>query len=150
MALGPKDGAAPTPGQDVDIDKDAAATLDEGDISFAAETFAEPPPVGQPVAVEVRATVAVQLIAGTRLDDAKTQITARLGAFFGRLLAGSTVDTPTLLQTLRDDSKYAIDPGRLCVTLVAEDQFVQILQGGPAYTVKPAQTFTVTAPEVTA
>ena len=150
VALGPKDGAAPTPGQDVDIDKDAAATLDEGDISFAAETFAEPPPVGQPVAVEVRATVAVQLIAGTRLDDAKAQITARLGAFFGRLLAGSTVDTPTLLQTLRDDSKYAIDPGRLSVTLVADDQFVQILQGGPAYTVKPAQTFTVTAPEVTA
>ena len=54
-----------------------------------------------------------------------------------------------MLATLRDDGRYAIDPLRLRVTLAAADQFAQLAQGGPRYTVQPGQTFVIAAVEVT-
>ena len=54
-----------------------------------------------------------------------------------------------LLTALRDDTKYAIDPLRLQVTLTTPEQFVRVAQGGQSYTVGDNQTFAVVSVEVT-
>ena len=55
-----------------------------------------------------------------------------------------------LLNALRDDSKYTIDPLRLQITLTTDEQFAQITLGGPAFQVQPRQIFAIVSIEVTA
>ena len=56
----------------------------------------------------------------------------------------------TVLAALRDDTRYALDPLRLRITLSTPDQFVQVAQGGQAFQVLPAQVFSISSIEVTA
>jgi hypothetical protein len=102
------------------------------------------------VKVEVRATIPATPVSVTQLDAVKTQITNKLDTYFKGLSAGSEVNTENLLTALRDDTRYVIDPLRLRVTLTTPEQFVQIVQGGQAFQVKPNQTFAIVSVEVTA
>jgi hypothetical protein len=137
-------GMPATPGADFQPAPEASLRLDPADVAFAAETFDQAAPAsGQPIPVEVRAVVGVQLAAGTSAEQARTLLTAKLQAFFAQLTPGATVDTAALLTTLRDDARYAIDPLRLVVTLTAAEQFAQIAQGGPVFQVLPRHAFTV-------
>ena len=120
------------------------------DIVFDAESYDQPAADGErPVTVEVRARLALTLVAGVALDAARTQLGNRLKAFFGAQTAGGEITFEQVLAALRDDGRYAIDPLRLSVTLAADDQFAQLAQGGPRYTVQPGQSFSVAAVEVT-
>lgn len=124
--------------------------LAEQDIIFDAQSYDQPAADGErPVEVEVRALLTLTLVAGVALDAARTELGSRLKAFFGAQTAGSEVTFEQVLATLRDDGRYAIDPLRLRVTLAAADQFAQLAQGGPRYTVQPGQTFVIAAVEVT-
>jgi uncharacterized phage protein gp47/JayE len=143
-------GAAPAgPGEDLQPDPGAAVVLAAGDVSFAAEAFDQPLAAGETIPVEVRAVIVASLLPGVPLEQATSQIQGRLRAFFEALTPGSAVDTAALLTALRADTRYALDPLRLGVTLTSADQFAQIVQGGPAFQVRPGQVFTIAAVEVT-
>ncbi|HEX5414788.1 MAG TPA: baseplate J/gp47 family protein [Chloroflexota bacterium] len=151
ITIARKDDPTGTPNADFDPPSDATVQLDSSDVAFEADGFEKPlAATGQAIPVEVRAALTAHPLAGISVDDVKTAISARLSQFFSRLAPGTTVDLPALLTALRDDSKYGIDPLKLKVTLTAQDQFVQILSGGPAFTVLPNQTFTVAGVEVSA
>ena len=145
--LGDTPGAA---GADFQPDAGKAMLLARDDISFDAEQFAESAAAGaQAIPVDVNASVGVSLVAATTLDQARDAIKARLEMYLASLAAASVVTAEAILQTVRNDAQYAIDPLRLMVTLTSADQFVQIAQGGPAYTVKPNQTFNLVDAQVT-
>ena len=148
LTIGAK-GGPPGPAG-ADLDTPAGTTLELADVSFAADTFSEAPPAGQRVAVEVRIAAAVDLVAGTAAADAKSILTAKLTQLFGSLKPGTSVDAGMLLTAARDDAHYAINPLKLKVTLVAGAEFVQIVQGGAAFVVKPEHAFTIAAVEVNA
>jgi uncharacterized phage protein gp47/JayE len=149
VTLGPKGGSPGAPSEDFVPDPGAAVSLGEEDVAFVADTFAEPlAPTGEVIAVEVRATIAAQLLAGVPMEAARSQLESRLTQFLTGLSAGQSVDAPAVLAALRDDAKYALDPLRLRVTLTARDEFAQIVQGGPPFQVLPNQTFTVAAVDV--
>jgi hypothetical protein len=146
LTIGPKDGA---PGQaGADFDTPAGTTVDLANVSFAADTFSEAPPAGQKVPVEVRVAVTLDLAAGTTAAGAKTSLTAKLTQFFSSLKPGTAVDAAMLLTAARDDAHYGVDPLKLKVTLVAGAEFVQIVQGGASFVVKPEHAFTIAAIEV--
>lgn len=148
LTLIPK-GAQGTPGADFQPEAGVTVQLAPEDISFGAETYDQPlPPAGQAIPVEVQAELKIQVSTGVSLDQAKARITDLLKTFFGKVTPGTAVDAAALLTALRDDAKYGLDPLGLKVTLTAEDQFAQILQGGTAFTVQPRQVFSVTAVEV--
>jgi len=137
------------PGADCEIPEGATAHLDPSDIAFESESYDKPPPsTGRSVPVEVRASLAATLLAGVSPDDAKGVLTSRLKQFFAAMAPGATIDAPSLLNALRDDTRYAIDPLKLKVTLTSDAQFVQVVQGGAAFTVLSGHAFTVAAVEV--
>lgn len=149
LTIGAKGGPTGAANADFDPPPEAMLELDGADVAFAAETFDQPlAAAGQPIPVEVRATMRAQPLAGVALAAVQAAITARLTQFFTRLSAGATVDAAALLTALRDDSQYGIDPLTLKVTLTAQDQFAQIVQGGPTFTVRPLQVFTVAGVEL--
>ena len=137
-------------GADFEAPGNKALQLAREDVAFESETFAQSiGPGGQAIPVSVRASLAIELVTGTTRDQAQTLIETRLKSFFGRLAVGSAITAESLLQALRNDAQYAIDPLRLVVTLTVGDQFAQVAQGGPSFTVRPNQTFNVAAVEVT-
>ena len=131
-----------------DFDTPPGTTIELDDVSFAADTFSEPPPAGQKVPVEVRVAVTVELTAGTTAADAKATLIAKFTQLFASVSPGTSIDTAVLLTAARDDAHYAIDPLKLKVTLTAGAEFVQIVQGGAAFVVKPEHAFTIAAVEV--
>jgi uncharacterized phage protein gp47/JayE len=150
IAIARTNAAAGNSNADFDPPADATVQLDTADISFEAETFDKPlAAAGQAIPVEVRAVLTAHPLAGVSLDDVKAAIATKLTQFFGKLAPGTSVDLPALLTALRDDSKYGIDPLKLKVTLTAQDQFAQIVSGGPAFTALPLHTFTVASVDVT-
>lgn len=144
-------GATPgAPGADFQPDAGKAMLLARDDISFDAEQFAESAAAGaQAIPVDVNASFSVSLVGGTSLDQARDAIKARLEVYLASLAAASVVSAEAILQTVRNDAQYAIDPLKMMVTLTSADQFVQIAQGGPAFTVKPNQTFNLVDTQVT-
>ncbi len=151
LALNTKGQGAGQPAIDFQPAVDALVRLEPEDIVFAADTFEQQGgAVGQPVNVEVHAVIPAQPLTGVPIDTVQNQIQTRLTIFFGQLTAGTTVDSETMLTQLRDDTKYAIDPLRLLVTLTTSSQFVQIAQGGQAFQVLPNHTFTLASVKVTA
>ena len=131
ITLSAKGGAAGKPGEDFQPDAGSAVQLASEDVSFATDAFDQPLAEGDTIAVEVRAVIAAQALPGVPAEQVKAQLAARLSAFFEKVAVGTAVDTAMLLTALRDDSKYALDPLKLQVTLTSADQFAQILQGGP-------------------
>lgn len=119
------------------------------DISFAADTFNEAPPAGQKIPVEVRVSLALAPLAGVSAAEAKSAVQAKLAQFFAALRAGASIDAAALLTAMRDDARYAVDPLKLIATLTADTQFIQIAQGGAAFTVAAEHTFSIASVEVT-
>jgi uncharacterized phage protein gp47/JayE len=151
LRLGAKGGTPGAAGADFVPDPDQTVELAGDDVSFEPDAFDQPLPAGGgQIPVDVQAVVPVTPAGGADLVAVQTQLQGRLTSYFGALAPGATVDAPTLLSALRDDSNYAIDPLGLMVTLAADRQFVQIAQGGPAFTVKPGHAFTVSSVVATA
>jgi uncharacterized phage protein gp47/JayE len=149
ITLRTQSGAAGTPGADFQPASGAAVQLAAGDISFEPDQYDKPAAnTGQSIPVEVRAVLTAPALAGVSADQVKAAITAKLTQFFSNVMPGTAVDVSALLAALRDETKYAIDPLKLRVTLTSQDQFVQIAQGGAAFTVQPRQTFSVASVEV--
>ncbi|MDB6062016.1 MAG: hypothetical protein JWM78_2119 [Verrucomicrobiaceae bacterium] len=142
-----KDGAVGDAGADFEPDAASSVQLLDSDVSFATDSFDKALAAGDTIPVEVRAALTVQLLAGVALVDVKTEIQTRLNAFFENLKTGS-VDSNALLTALRNDSRYAIDPLKLQITLSTVDQFVLIAQGGAVFTVLPQQVFSIASVEV--
>jgi len=146
-ALGETPGA---PGADFQPDSAKAMLLARDNISFDAEEFAESTAAGaQSIPVDANASFGVTLVGGTTIEQARDAINTRLEIYFASLAAAAVITAEAILQTVRNDAQYAVDPLRMIVTLTAADQFVQIAQGGPAFTVKPNQTFNVVDVQVT-
>ena len=149
LTLATKGGAAAEPGSDFQPDAGASVALDPADIAFAADAFATAAAAaGQAVRVEVRAMIGAILSVGVTPDAAKAELTARLTDFFGKLAPGATVNSAALLVALKNDARYGLDPLKLALTLTAGDQFVQVADGGQAFTVQPDQTFAVVSVEL--
>lgn len=150
IALG-REGEAPgAPGADFEPQAGAAMELTESGIAFEPEEFTEA--VGaaeQAIPVDVRATITIQPVGATTQEQAKASLTTRLESFLKGLKAGSTVTPDSVLQALRADAEYGIDPLKSSVTLTAGDQFVRVAQGGASFTVLPGHRFTVRSVEVT-
>jgi hypothetical protein len=149
LTFGVKGDAVNAAGADFEPDASSSTQLSASDVSFDIDAFDKPLGAGDTIAVEVRAVIVVQLIAGVAIAQAKTEIQTRLNSFFENLKTGSA-DSNTLLTALRNDSLYAIDPLKMQVTLTTPDQFVLIAQGGNAFSVLPQQVFTVASVEVSA
>jgi hypothetical protein len=151
LRLGAKDAAPGASGADFVPDPDQTVELAGEDVAFEPDAFDQPLPAGGgQIPVDVQAVVPVTPVGGADLLAVQTQLQARLSSFFAALAPGTTVDAPTLLNALRDDSNYAIDPLGLLVTLAADRQFVQVAQGGSSFAVKPGHTFTVSTVVATA
>lgn len=148
IAVGPKGASASNPGTDFDPPPGAAVQLESGDITFDAETFDQPLPAGLTVPVDVNANVTVLLETAVTLDQAKTLITQKLRSFFGSVAPDTNLDNDVVLNALRDDANYAIDPLKLTVTLTAAQQFAQLAEGGSAFRVLAAHRFEVKTVEV--
>jgi uncharacterized phage protein gp47/JayE len=151
IRLGAKGQALGAPGADFDPDAGVAVRLQPADVSFEADTFDKQPAVaGGAVTVEVSAVVAALPQAGASLDAVRTQITDRLTSYVTSLTPPAEVTAASLLTALRNDASYQIDPLRLLVTFSSDEQFVQVAQGGQAFTLQPGHTCRVGTVEVVA
>lgn len=147
LAIGAR--GAVRPGEDYQPPAGSGTSLSERDVAFAADSFAEAPPAaGERVRIEVSALVTATPVGGAAPDAIRADLTARLTAFVATLTAGATFDAAGALQALRNDALYAIDPLRTTFTLSAQDQFVQVAQGGQSFPVAANQSFAVTAVEI--
>lgn len=144
LRLGPKDGTPGDAGADFVPDPGITVSLTVEDVAFEQDVFDEPlPAAGDEIPVDVTAEIPVAPANGSDLTAMQTQLQQRLVSYFGALAPGATVDATAILNALRDDLNYTIDPLGLRVTLSAERQFTQVTQGGPTFTVRPGHTFTV-------
>src|SRR6185436_17179363 len=135
-------GSAPA-GTDLDPPADAAVQLDAANISFNPETFDQPLPAGQTVPLDISAKVGALLQGTVTATQAQSLLTAKLKSAFGSVAADTSVDINFLLNALRDDANYTLDPMKLQVTLSSPQQFVQIMQGSGAFRVLAAYRFNV-------
>ncbi|MGE3956467.1 MAG: baseplate J/gp47 family protein [Vicinamibacterales bacterium] len=148
VALGRDGGSVGEPGADFEPAPGAAMEL--ASVSFEAEEFTGAASAAeQAVPVDVRGAFTVQLVGGTTMEQAKASLTKRLQQMLAGLAPGVTVSSASVLQALRADTEYGIDPLTSSVTLTAGDQFVRVAQGGPSFTVQPGHRFTVVVVEVT-
>ena len=146
IRLGPKDGPPGQPGADFQPDPDVTAELSGEDVAFEQDGFDQPLPAGgAEIPVDVQAVVPLTPSDGADLTAVQTQLQAALSSYFGALAPGATVDANGLLNALRNDADYTIDPLGLLVTLQADRQFAQVAQGGESFTVKPGHVFTVSS-----
>jgi hypothetical protein len=149
VSLGVAGDAPGSPGADFEPPANTAMLLQRENIAFETEEFAEPLTAGgQPIPVEVRAHFGIQLVGGTTLADAKAGIETKLKALLAGLTATSVISAEAVLQAVRNDAQYGVDPLKMIVTLTSGDQFVQVAQGGASFTVLPNQTFTLVSTEV--
>ena len=140
-------GSAPA-GTDLDPPADAAVQLDAANISFNPETFDQPLPAGQTVPLDISAKVGALLQGTVTATQAQSLLTAKLKSAFGSVAADTSVDINFLLNALRDDANYTLDPMKLQVTLTSPQQFVQIMQGSGVFRVLAAYRFNVRDVEV--
>jgi uncharacterized phage protein gp47/JayE len=151
IRLSAKGQALGAPGTDFDPGAGVTVRLQPADVSFEADTFDNQPAVaGGAVTVEVSAVVAALPQAGAGLDAVRTEITDRLTTYVTSLTAPAEVTATSLLNALRNDASYQIDPLRLLVTFSSDEQFVQVAQGGQAFTLQPGHTCRVGTVEVVA
>jgi hypothetical protein len=146
IRLGRKGEEPAPPGVDVQPPPDTIAELAEEDVSFDPEAFEQALPTGgEEIPVVVEALVPVTPRTGVELGAVQAQIESRLADYVARLSAGTEVDATAVLNTLRDDTKYQIDPLGLKLTFAVPDQFAEVVQGGPSFTVAPGHVFSVGA-----
>lgn len=144
VRLGAKGGEPGAPGADFVPDHGASVTLDPADVVFDPDRFDQAPAPAAGNVVSVSATVTATPEGTTAVADVAGLLTNRLTALVGPLGPGAVVDATAVLDALRDDTRYQIDPLTLLVRFTAGASFVDVAPGGAAYTVAPGQTFTVT------
>jgi uncharacterized phage protein gp47/JayE len=148
LAIGASGGAAPA-GEDYQPPAGTGTSLVEGNVAFTGHSFAETAPAtGGQVRIDVSALIAATPVGGTALDAIRTELRARLDTYLSTLSAGATIDAASVLQALRNDTHYAIDPLRTTLTLAAQDQFVQVAQGGQSFPVAAEHSFNILAVEL--
>ena len=148
LALGVKGGSPGKPGEDFQPEADKRMQLLPEDVGFDPATFDQELDAGDAIPVDVRAVITAAPLPGVPLETVKSELERQLKAFFEKAAAGDTIDSSALLTALRSDTRYAIDPLNMQVTLTSAEQFVQIAAGGPAFTVQPRQVFSVASVEV--
>jgi hypothetical protein len=146
LELAPRDGRVPFSAADIVVPPGSAASLSLGDIAFTSPAF-EQAPEGI-TRLDVTAIMRVGLVLAATLDEAKSVIRAKLESYLGDLEPDTRVDCNTLLDALRDDSKYAIDPLTLLVTFSSGGTSALVSFGGGTFRVKANQQFEVGSVEV--
>lgn len=149
IRLGPRGGTPGAPGADFEPAPAAIVELTEADVSFEPDVFDRPAGAAGEARVDVTALVPALPVRGTPVGEVQSAIEARLASWAGSLVPGTAIDARSVLDALRAESGYAIEPLGLVVTLAVGDQFVQVAQGSPAYTVLPGQVFVIAGVEVT-
>lgn len=135
-------GQAGTAGADFVPEAGQAVRLVEADVTFDTDVFDSPLAGPEPVPVEVRAT-ARPAAPGVDLTALRDGVKSRLTAFVATLAPPTVVDAAALLNAVRNDAAYALDPLGLIVTFTSGDQFVQVASGGSTFTVAAGQKFSV-------
>lgn len=143
LAIGPPGGTA-NAGDDYQPAAGTGTTLEEGDVAFAADTYADPAPAPGKVNIEVSAQIGAAPVGGTGPDAIRSELEARLTAYVATLGAGMTIDAASFREALRKDALYAIDPLKLTVTLAVQDGFVSLAEGGRSFEVKAEHSLTAT------
>jgi hypothetical protein len=147
VALGSVEGGLGTAGADFVPEAGQATRLAAADVSFDPDVLDAPAAGPAAVPVDVRAT-ARAAAPGVDRETLRAGVTARLTSYLAALTPGSVVTAQALLDAVRDDSAYALDPLGLVVTFTAGDQFLQVAAGGVTYPVQAGQTFTLSGVEV--
>jgi hypothetical protein len=142
VRFGPKGGEPGAPGADFVPDAGATVSLDAGDVVFDPDHFEEAL-TAPAAAVRVSATVTATPEGTTASGELAGLLTTRLTVFVASLAAGAVVDAAAVLDALRDDARYQIDPLTLVVRFSFADSFVEVASGGAAFTVAAGQNFTV-------
>ncbi len=137
LEIGPRGGALGT--SDLKLDATVAATLEKGDVEFGTPEFDRP--AGGKTRVDVIARMGVALVHNVPIADAEAAIRAKLEAFLASLAAGKVVDAQAVLNALRDDSKFGIDPLTLSVLFAVDSEGALVTVNGRAMTVKADQQF---------
>jgi baseplate J-like protein len=149
IKLGERGKDAGAPGADLQPPKDRSVRLDAADVTFGAAAIERPTAAsGAPVLVDVRASIPAAPVSGTDPEAIRTAVTQRLDAYLRSLRADATITAATILDAIRDDASYAIDPLRIRVTFAAGDQFVQLATGGQSFRVRAAHRLTLGPVEV--
>jgi hypothetical protein len=147
VTLGSVEGGLGTAGADFVPEAGQATRLATADVSFDPDVLDAPAAGPAAVPVDVRAT-ARAAAPGVDRETLRAGVTARLTSYLAALSPGSVVTAQALLDAVRDDSAYALDPLGLVVTFTAGDQFLQVAAGGATYPVQAGQTFTLSGVEV--
>jgi len=150
ILLAEKNGAAPAASVDFEPAAGAAVQLEPADIGFEPPLFDQPLPAGETLAVDVSAKITVLLQSGVSAEQARALLTTKLKSAFASVPADTSIDVDFLLNALRDDANYSIDPMKLQVTLTSAQQFVEIMQGSASFRVLGAHRFAVKNVEVSA
>jgi hypothetical protein len=139
LELGPRGGALGT--SDLKLEATMAATLEKDGVTFDTPEFDRP--ADGITRVEVTAAMGIALVHHVQFADAESAIRAKLEAFLAALTAGTVVDAQALLNALRDDSKFGIDPLTLSVLFAAGAEGVLVTMNGRAMNVKADHQFTL-------
>jgi hypothetical protein len=149
IALGEKGKPPGAPGADLDPGRDRGVRLAADDVAFEDAAVERPSAASAgAVSAEVRASVRASAVGGTAPADIQAMLTQRLERYLGPLRPGAVVTAPAVLDALRDDGSYQVDPLGLRVTITAGDQFTEIATGGPSFTVGAGQRLNLAAVEV--
>ena len=143
VRLGPKGAEPGAPGADFVADPGTSVRLDPADVAFDPDRFEQAAGTAAPVAVLVSATVTATPEGATTADELAGLLTGRLTAMVSALGPGAVVDAAAVLDALRDDARYQLDPLTLQVRFSLGAAFVDVAQGGAAFTVQAGQTFTI-------
>lgn len=143
ISFGAKGGAPGPAGADFVTAAGATVKLDLTDVAFDPDQFDEATDPTGVVAVRVSTTVRATPEGTTAVADIAGLLTNRLVSWVDTLGPGAVVGAASVLDALRDDARYQIDPLTLQVRFSLGDQFVDVAQGGAAFTVLADHTFNV-------
>jgi len=148
ILLATKGSMTPAVSGDLEPAPGAAVQLDPANISFDPEIFDQPLAAGQATAVDVSAKIGLVLQGSVTVATTRSLLTAKLKSAFGSVAVDTSIDVNFLLNALRDDANYTLDPMKLQVTLTSAQQFVQIMQGSSSFRVQATHKFEVKDVEV--
>jgi hypothetical protein len=135
IALGERGAAPGATGADLDPGPNRGVRLSLDDVTFEAESAARPAAAASvPAPAEVRARIRATSVGGTPAGSLQALLTDRLTAYLAAIRPGTVITAGTLLDALRDESAYQVDPLGLEVTVTAGDQFARVAQGGDSFT----------------
>ena len=148
IALGEKGGQPGAPGADLDPGADSGVMLAVQDVSFEKAAIERAAAAPTTVAAAVRATVRATIVGDATPDTVKAQVSERLERYLAGLAPPGAIAIASVLDGLRDDAAYQLDPLGVRLTIAAGDQFVEVAVGGPSFTVGAAHRLSLVAVEV--